>query len=142
MPYKKFKRSFGRPIGSPTVAISKLARFTFNKRMALDLTDKTIKFVELMWDKDANKIGFKPVDSQEILDAYEIRFNDKGSSAMLSAKPFLTWIGYDYRITRKFQVTWNKAELLYEISLDTDHILNGEGDAVRKEDPPADNGGT
>lgn len=141
MSYEKFERSFGRPIGSPTVAISKLARFTFNKKMTLDLRDKTIKFVELMWDKDVKKIGFKPVDNQEILDAYEIRFNNRVSSAMLSAKPFLTWIGYDYRITRKFQVTWNESELLYEISLDTDHIFSLEGDAVRKEDPPADDGG-
>lgn len=114
MAYELFsrKRTHGGP---PAVSITKAGMFVINAS-AMEKYLHHQKFIHVYWDKDACKIGFKPLAKKEDK-AYNIHFSPKGSVGALSATAFLKYIDYDVDETKSFPATWNEKEGLLEFQI-------------------------
>jgi hypothetical protein len=114
MAYELFtrKRSHGGP---PAITVTKNGMFVINSS-ALEKHIKPCQFVHVYYDKDAGKVGIKPL-SKKVDKAYRLNVSPKGNVGTVSATSFLSFIGYDHKETINFPAEWNEREGLLEFTI-------------------------
>ena len=116
MAYQKFTKHKNKPKRPPTVAFAKQGRIQLNQSAVQALGDTaSIKCVELLWDKSANKVGIRPMRKKS-RDTYNINFN-RGGGGALSAKSFFDHIGHSKDETTWFPARWIPDEELLEVDI-------------------------
>lgn len=116
--YEIYPRNLARA-SSPVISVTKLGRITLNAAAARIFAEKSVESVLLLWDAQARKFALKPADKPDAT-AYQLRFAAENAGAGFSAKPFLRFIGYDFKETRALQTNWLESETLLEASLPTE----------------------
>ena len=114
MAYELFtrKRSHGGP---PAVTVTKNGMFVINSS-ALEKYMGTNQFVHVYYDKDAGKVGLKPL-AKKVEKAYRLNLSPKGNVGTVSATSFLSFIGYELKDTTSFPAEWNQQEGLLEFTI-------------------------
>lgn len=117
--YEIYPRNLARA-NSPVLSATKLGRITLNAAAARVFADRKVDSVLLMWDTQARKFALKPADKPDDATAYQLRFAKDNAGAGFSAKPFLRFIGYDFKETRALQTAWLESESMLEATLPTE----------------------
>lgn len=114
MAYELFtrKRSHGGP---PAVTVTKNGMFVINSS-ALEKYMGTNQFIHVYYDKDAGKVGLKPL-AKKVEKAYRLNLSPKGNVGTVSATSFLSFIGYEHKDTISFPAEWNQQEGLLEFTI-------------------------
>src|SRR5713101_6331222 len=104
MPYELFtrKRTHGGP---PAVTVTKYGNFVLNGS-SVEKSFKNIQYLHVYWDKDAGKVGLKPLSRKQDK-SYHLNLSPKGNVGTVSATSFLKFIGYEPKETTSFPATWN-----------------------------------
>ena len=103
-----FAKTARRQNNPPTLSIAaKSGRIGLNKASAALLPEHT-ENVLLLWDKDEQVIGIRPIKKKD-LKAFRITFNQGGGGA-IAAKTFCDFIGIDYSETIHLSAEWNEGE--------------------------------
>lgn len=90
---------------SPKVSLLKQGNFNFNNGALKILKEKGATHLQLLFDKDTNRIGFKPCN-KDTVGAYKLREN-KGVG-QISGMAFLKYYGIEYSSkTRAFPATFD-----------------------------------
>jgi hypothetical protein len=125
MAYEIFTK-MTRMATEPKMSIGKkLGRFQFNSSAAKILTDRTVDYVLLMWDKENRTIAVRGIGKKDPR-AYSLRYAKKGNGAGFAARAFLHHIGYDLSETRSFECHWNDEQNMFEVALSADAFKNTE----------------
>ncbi len=95
----------GRRISKePKVSIMKHGNFNFNSGCMKQLKEKSITHMQLLFDKETNRIAFKPCN-KEAAGAYALR--NTRSGAQISGTAFLGAYSIPYsEASRSFSITW------------------------------------
>ena len=114
MPFELFerKRTHGGP---PAVSISKMGLFVINAS-AIEKYFQKRKYAAIYWDKEAGKVGIKPLVKKEEK-SYNMHYSPKGNVGSMSATAFLKYVGYDLQETKSFPAAWNEKEGLLEFTI-------------------------
>lgn len=114
MAYELFtrKRTHGGP---PSITVTKYGIFVINAS-ALEKHILPNRYIHIFWDKDAGKVGLKPLP-KKVEKAYHINLSPKGNVGSLSASAFLSYIGYAHKETTPFPATWNDKDGLLEFTI-------------------------
>ncbi|MEE4241786.1 MAG: hypothetical protein V2I36_09970 [Desulfopila sp.] len=100
----------------PKISILKQGLFNFNNGAAKILQEKKITHLQILYDKDANKIGFKPC-SEKKPGAYKVRAG-KGGGAQISGMAFLNHFKIPYKSsTRSYPASWDESQKLLIIEV-------------------------
>jgi len=83
---------------------------------ALEKYIKPCQFVHVYYDKDAGKVGIKPLP-RKVDKAYRLNVSPKGNVGTVSATSFLSFIGNDHKETINFPAEWNEREGLLEFTI-------------------------
>ena len=110
---------------SPSIAISKLGRLSFNSASAAILTKNAVEHVLLMWDKDARRIAIRSIARKDPR-AYVVRYGKKNKLAGFAAKTFLNYIHFDFSTTWSGGCSWNEKENMFEIELPAERFVAQE----------------
>lgn len=121
MGYEIYQRTTTHKETEPTVSIGKLGRIGLNRATTKVLRDHGVERVLLMWDKDRQKIGLRPIAKKDSR-AYSIIYGRKDAYAMVSGKSFLAHIGYDTSESRTYSIQWNEAENMLELDIPAQHL--------------------
>ena len=113
MGYEVFEKSTTR-VKVPTISVTKNGRISFNSAATRKLREMGIEAVLLLWDKDTSKFAVRKTHKNDIR-AHKIRVQREGS--IISAKAFLSHIGYDYSETMTLPANWNNKEKIFEVEL-------------------------
>lgn len=116
--YQIYPRNLARA-SSPVLSTTKLGRIALNAAAARIFADKNVESVVLLWDAQARKFALRPADKPDA-SAYPLRFAQDNAGAGFSAKPFLRFIGYDFKETVALQTTWIESEGTLEATLPTE----------------------
>lgn len=116
MSYEIYERDVIR-VSTPVVTLNNRGRLVFNVAATKALHDAGVETVFLMWDKDARKFAVRATNKKDKR-AYTLSYSQHNKWAAISAKSFLTHIGHDMTKTIPYEATWNKDELLLEVSTD------------------------
>jgi hypothetical protein len=92
----------------------KQGNFNFNTGAMKLLKDKAVTHLQLMYDKDTNRIAFKPC-SKETAGAYALRSVKGGGQ--VSGSAFLKNYGIDHSQTRSCPATWQDGLLIISLTL-------------------------
>lgn len=133
MSYEIYERDVIR-VSTPVVTLNNRGRLVFNVAATKALYDAGVETVFLMWDKDARKFAVRGTNKKDKR-AYTISYSQGNKWAAISAKSFLTHIGHDMTKTIPYEATWNKDELLIEVS--TDKPQQQTPIVISRQDPPA-----
>jgi len=99
----------------PHVSILKQGNFGFNSGCMKVLKENAVTHMLLMFDKDTNRIAFKPC-SKEAQGAYALR-TTRGI-AQISGTSFLKTYGVAYSdATRSYPATWQDGLLIISLTL-------------------------
>lgn len=100
----------------PKVSILKQGNFNFNNGATKLLHDKSASYVQLLYDKDNNKIGFKPCRKDKT-GAYKLRESKGG--AQVSGMAFLKHYQIPYKdSTHSYPAHWDSDKKMLIIDLD------------------------
>jgi len=116
MSYEIYERDVIR-VSTPVVTLNNRGRLVFNVAATKALHDAGVETVFLMWDKDARKFAVRATNKKDKR-AYTISYSQGNKWAAISAKSFLKHIGHDMTMTIPYEATWNKDDLLLEVSTD------------------------
>lgn len=98
----------------PRVTLLKQGNFNFNSGVMKILTENAVTHLQLLYDKETNRIAFKPC-SKETPGAYEMRTTKGGGQ--VSGTAFLKYHGVSFAdMTRSLPAAWQDGLLI--ISLD------------------------
>jgi hypothetical protein len=99
----------------PKVSILKQGNFNFNNGASKLLSDMSVTHLQMLYDADKKKIGFKPCDKGEP-GAYKLRTGKGG--AQLSGMAFLKHFQIPYKTkTTAFTASWDNKLKMLVISL-------------------------
>ncbi len=100
----------------PKVSILKQGNFNFNNGATRILKDKSVTYLQLLFDKEKNKIGFKPC-TKKTEGAYQLRESKGG--AQISGMAFLRHYQIPYKDkTRSYPAHWDEQQKMLIIDLD------------------------
>lgn len=100
---------------APKVSLLKQGNFNFNNGALKVLKEKGASYLQLFFDKETNRIGFKPCD-KETQGAYKLREN-KGVG-QISGMAFLKYYQIEYTSkTRAFPASFDDKEHMLIINL-------------------------
>ena len=117
MPYKIFEKKAARGASPPTISLSAASgRLGLNKAAADLLIQATADHVLLLWDDETNMIAIRPVKKRDER-SFRITFGTGKSSAAISAKSFLSFVGHNDDATKRYPAKWNDAEGALEADL-------------------------
>ncbi|HID99978.1 MAG TPA: hypothetical protein EYP59_06780 [Thiotrichaceae bacterium] len=113
---KKPRRFWGE---EPAIKIRKYGQICANRSL-MEKFFKDTKFVELLWDKERQLVGFRPL-SEPAPHAFRWSGQKKQKieqgSAFITAKSFLQFIGLEVERTQRYVARWDDSEGLVVISL-------------------------
>ena len=99
----------------PRVSILKQGNFNFNNGASKILHDKSVAFLQLLFDKETNRIGFKPSGKGKP-GAYKLRESKGGSQ--ISGMAFLKHYQIPYKSgTRSYPASWDDEQKMLIIDL-------------------------
>jgi hypothetical protein len=130
MGFEVFSRKVRRT-GSPTVSITKLGRFAFNKASSLQIRDKAVESVLLLWDKDKRCIGVQPITKQDNR-AYKVNWSKRGDGCGFTASTFLTYIEFNTTETKSVPMQWNEQEQMFIIQVPAKYFIKDGTDKITK----------
>lgn len=120
MPFEIFTRKVQYK-GEPSVSLTKLGRFAFNKAATEHFEKNAIEFLLLLWDKERRLIGVRPISKKDTR-SYQLRTGKKGNGSGFSASTFLDHIGLDYSETRTFPAQWDEHEAMFIIEVPKEYL--------------------
>lgn len=97
----------------PKVSILKQGNFDFNVGTTKILEEKSVTHLQLLYDKESNRIAFKPCD-EKTPGAYPLR-GTKGIS-QVSGTAFLKFHGIFSDATRSFPAVWQDGMLIIRLN--------------------------
>ncbi len=90
-----------------SVSISASGRLHMTKKAANGFTDKKIKFVEILFDRETCSVALRGVKDRGTGN-YDLHLDTTGASgAGFSCISFLNHIGYDWKESRTFEAKFN-----------------------------------
>ena len=100
----------------PKVSILKQGLFNFNNGAAKILREKNVTHLQILFDSEANKIGFKLCSAGKP-GAYKVRAS-KGGGAQISGMAFLNHYKIPFKSgTRSYPTSWDGTGKLLVIDL-------------------------
>ena len=100
----------------PTVTILKQGIFSFNSGCVAIFQEKNITFLQLLYDRDTKKIGFKPCRKNSP-GAFPLRITK--TAGQVSGTSFLKNYEIPFRDgSKKYEAQWDEAEKMLVIQLD------------------------
>ena len=113
MAFEKFTKS-GRGF-KPKVSIWSRGQIGFNQGAIAHFELQKFGYVVYFYDAEEKKVGFKFTNDANEDGAAKLKMRGTGASA--SSKAFLDYYNIDYRVTRKYDISYDKDSELYIIDL-------------------------
>lgn len=120
MAWEIFTRQVVRT-GDPRVTLMSTGRMSLNKIAGKRLEESAVEHVLLLWDKDARRVGIKPITKKDTR-AYKLSYSSTHNSAGFSAVTFFRYLNYDWDKTRSYQVEWIEDENMYVFLIPPEHL--------------------
>jgi hypothetical protein len=108
-------------IGSPTLTIRPDGRFDLNADAGDLLRRAGAKFVQILWDADAQRVALRPLPRSGE-SSYKLLVRSGKRSTSFSALTFLRYIGWDLSKSATVPVEWNEKETVLEALLPRENI--------------------
>ncbi len=120
MPFEIFHRKSVR-INSPAITLSPSGRIYLNQGAVECLVSRRrLPYAVLfLWDERTKTAAIKAAtDTDER--AYRVAYSDKGSGATITAKSFLSWIGFPFAQSITVPADWKEKQRLLSFQLPFD----------------------
>ncbi len=128
MAYEIFKKT--RQITTtPTLTIATNGTIALNATAGRVLSERNIKLVYLLWDKDRHRLAIKAAPKAD-RNSYRVSLGDSSSS--IRAKTFLRHIGWNALTRESLEAFWNESEKMFEALLPAQYVGLQEGLNERK----------
>jgi len=115
MPFETFTGTGCSFTGEPKVTILKQGNFNFNATTLRILQEHRVEYLQLLYDKDSNRIAFKPCTKTDE-GAYAMRV--KKNTGQVSGTAFLKCYGISFgEQTRSYPAAWNAEQSLLIVNL-------------------------
>jgi hypothetical protein len=113
--FEIFSRKVERGRG-PSVTLTKMGRFNFNKSAFAFFKEKAVEYLLLMWDAKRQLVGFKPITKKD-LRAYKMRYAKRGDWCGFSSATFFKFIGYNEKESHTLPVKWDEKEKFFIVEV-------------------------
>lgn len=133
MAYEVFLRTTFK-VGEPTLTLAG-GKIRFNSAAARIFTEAGIRSVLLLWDRANSKFALKAALKGDI-NAYKVSITPDRSGGTLTAKSFLSHIGWNAPRRVMLPAAWNKKEKILEISLPQKYMSLGVHGARKERTKP------
>ena len=102
MPFKVFDRKGAPATTKAWITIQRRGNFGINRAAFQEMGEP--EAVELLWDAENRRIGFKKTDPQGI-NAYPVRKQQNSVSYLVAGQAFTKYCGIDTEEARRYQIT-------------------------------------
>jgi hypothetical protein len=120
MPYEVFQRTTVR-VEEPTLSLTPEGRIGLNSAAARIFAEAGIKTVLLLWDKVSNKCALKAAPKTD-KNAYAVSVAQNKRGGSLTAKSFLSHIGWGAPHRETLAAVWNEKEKILEVTLPQKYV--------------------
>jgi hypothetical protein len=129
MAYEVYKRTTVR-VAQPALSIVPDGRIAVNAAAARILREAGVKSAVLLWDDTRNKLAIKAAPKGD-RNAYAVSIVRDGRAGTLTAKSFLSHIGWSAPRRELLPATWNEEDKMLEVTLPEKYV-GSEKDRNRK----------
>lgn len=105
------------------IAIKKYGRLILNSASTRFLSDLGAKRVQFLWDPAAMCFAVRPATKVSAPNSYKLSFSVRGQPAVVAAKSFLRYIGYDLSQNRRHEALPNVKEKHLEVQLSKKDLI-------------------
>lgn len=113
--FEVFSRRIERGRG-PSVTLTKMGRFNFNKSAFALFKEKAVEKVLLMWDGKRKLIGLRPIVKNDAR-AYKMRYAKRKDWCGFSSATFFKYIGYKEEESRTLPVKWDEEKEIFVVEV-------------------------
>lgn len=111
--------------GTPSLTVTKLKRFAFNKSATAQFEKNAVEHVILMWDREKRLIGIRPISKKDQR-AYKVHYGKKGNGCGFSASTFLKYIGYNQNESQTVPARWDEQEAMFIAEVPEQYLQKGQ----------------
>jgi len=122
MPYEVFQRSALR-VEQPTLSIVPDGRLALNAAATRMFRAAAMKFVLLLWDKANHKVALKAARKGD-KNAYAVSDASGRKAGTITAKSFLTHIGWSAPRRQTLPAIWNENDKTLEATLPRKYVVS------------------
>ena len=115
MAWEDFDKKYLTEDKEPVISITKYQRIYISKS-CYEKFLKDRKYIKLLFDREKNLIGIKPIGEKRD-NSYSLIRRGEQQQISISASAFLRHYGIETEVTKKYLAKWNEEDRLIEINL-------------------------
>ena len=115
MTFEEFVPKKAPPAREPMISILKQGSFGINGS-AVERYFKDAEYVVLLYDKEAKRIGIRPI-KDATSNSYPLRRAKKGNTVQITGQKFLRHYGIEHPETKRYPCEWLEKEKLVVVQL-------------------------
>jgi hypothetical protein len=120
MAYEVYQRVAIR-VDRPTLSIQRSGKIGLNSAAARLLAAAKVKSIVLLWDAARNKLALKATSKND-RNAYTVSLSPDLRWGSLTAKAFLSHIGWSAGKRETMPATWNETDKMLEVTLRQEYV--------------------